>query len=489
MLYMILLALGLAALYLIHVNAAMKRVPEEAHRASPTRWTTEEVKATYERILKNDVDVVNDLPPKQSRRYIVVGGSGLVGAWIVSHLLARGEDPASLRILDLAAPTAEILERGVAYFKTDITDQSSVSAAFTHPWLAQVAQKPLTVFHTAAIIRPYERLERYLPLSEKVNVHGARNVLQAAKESSASCFISTSSGSVNLHKPSFWITPWERVPRRAVQILSDQAQLPQRHDEFFSNYARTKLETERFVCAADDQTSGFRTGCIRPANGIYGVGNETSGTVVGLYLRSGGSPTWTSNIIHSFINAENVSVAHLLYEQRLIEQSQPSSTLPNIGGQSFVVTDPNPAISFEDIYTLLVNFSKTPVSFPRVEPLPLYIIAHLVEAYVYIQDAWLPWLLPKIKGDLLQLQPSLFAISDVFCIADDSRARKAPADGGLGYRPTMSTLEGMCKELVKWNQKATAKTVRDIQDKVADGPVVVGPEGIEVKLVAPEKSV
>lgn len=197
--------------------------------------------------------------------------------------------------------------------------------------------------------------------------------------------------------------------------------------------------------------------------------------------------SWTHHIIHSFVNAENVSIAHLLYEQRLIEQSNPSSTLPNIGGQSFVVTDPNPAIAFQDIYTLLINFAKTPISFPSVPPLPLFMIAYLVEAYVYIQDAWLPWLLPKVKGDLLQLQPALFAISDVFCIADDSRARKAPAEGGLGYRPTMTTLEGMCKELVHWNQNVTAKTMKEVQKNVSEGPVSVGEEGLEVKLVLPEK--
>jgi hypothetical protein len=39
-----------------------------------------------------------------------------------------------------------------------------------------------------------------------------------------------------------------------------------------------------------------------------------------------------------------------LYEQRLIQQSEPGSKLPNTGGQAFTVTDPNPAIG--DIYTV-----------------------------------------------------------------------------------------------------------------------------------------
>jgi hypothetical protein len=95
----------------------------------------------------------------------------------------------------------------------------------------------------------------------------------------------------------------------------------------------------------------------------------------------------------------------------------------------------------------------------------------------------LPWLLPKLTGDLLQIQPSLFAISDVFCIADDTRARKAPEEGGLGYRPVFTTLQGMCKQLVDWNAKADKKK----EEKVAAGVVSVGQDGVDVKLVSPEK--
>lgn len=217
--------------------------------------------------------------------------TGLVGGWIVSHLLARSEDPASLRILDLLPPTQDVLDRGVTFVKTNITDELAVTTAFEEPWPATVTDLPLTVFHTAATIRPQERLETFLPLCAKVNVDGTKNVLNASKKCGATCFVSTSSGSVTLHKPGFWIMPWETLPRRVLQILSDDAKPPERHDEFFGNYAVTKIEAERIVRAADDPASGFRTGCIRPANGIYGIGSDTSTTITGLYLRKGGSPT------------------------------------------------------------------------------------------------------------------------------------------------------------------------------------------------------
>lgn len=217
--------------------------------------------------------------------------AGLVGGWITSHLLARGENPSAVRVLDLQSPTQDILEQGVGFVKTNITDELAVTTAFQQPWPESVTQLPLTVYHTAATIRPQERLEMFLPLCSKVNIDGARNVLNAAKRAGASCFISTSSGSVTLHKMSFWVAPWTRLPKRAFQVLSDEAKLPERHDEFFGNYAVTKVEAERMVCAADNPSSNFRTGCIRPANGIYGIGGDTAMTITGVYLRNQRTPT------------------------------------------------------------------------------------------------------------------------------------------------------------------------------------------------------
>lgn len=76
MLLIILVACIVVLLYLYHVNHAILAVPEEARRLSPHRWTVDEVKAAYEKALNSPIDVAKSLPPKQSRRYIVVGGSG-----------------------------------------------------------------------------------------------------------------------------------------------------------------------------------------------------------------------------------------------------------------------------------------------------------------------------------------------------------------------------------------------------------------------------
>ncbi|GFG24518.1 sterol-4-alpha-carboxylate 3-dehydrogenase, decarboxylating [Aspergillus udagawae] len=472
---------ALVALYLYHVNRAMTQVPEEARLLSPRRWTVEEIKEAYRKAIESPIDVGKSLPPKQHRRYIVVGGSGLVGNWIVTHLLARGEDPTAVRILDLQSPRQQILDQGVAFVKIDITDAKAVQAVFAQPWPQQVASLPLTVFHNAAVIRPGERHKAFLQYCTRVNVDGTRNILTAAKQYGASCFVSTSSGSVLLRRPSFWIAPWTKWPKGVVQIISDAAETPKEHEQFFGNYAVSKAEAERIVRAADSLESNFRTGCIRPANGIYGVGDTT---ITGMYLLKGGAPSWTYPVIQSFVNAENVSIAHLLYEQRLLEHTASPAQFPNIGGQAFTVTDPNPAIAFSDIYLLMTTLAKTPIRFPRVPPVPFLLLSYLLEWYALLQHIYLPRLLPKITGDLAPLQPALFAISDVHTFADDSRARMAPADGGLGYVAPITTLEGMCKQVLEWNRSAGAETVAAVGRKRV---VSVSEEGVDVNLVVPLK--
>lgn len=71
-----LLTLIATLLYLYHVNHGMTAVPEEARRLSPHRWTVDEIKAAYDRNVNSPIDVAKQLPPKQNRRYVVVGATG-----------------------------------------------------------------------------------------------------------------------------------------------------------------------------------------------------------------------------------------------------------------------------------------------------------------------------------------------------------------------------------------------------------------------------
>ncbi|KAK4648424.1 uncharacterized protein QC761_109920 [Podospora bellae-mahoneyi] len=135
MLILALVALGVFWLY--RFNSALRSTPEEARKFSPKRWTKEQVKEAYENVKKNPVNFLKHVPPAQERRYIIVGGSGLVGGDIVLQLLERGQSPSSIRILDFAPITRDdMLPKTSAcdFVQTDITSIPSVEAAFSKPW-------------------------------------------------------------------------------------------------------------------------------------------------------------------------------------------------------------------------------------------------------------------------------------------------------------------------------------------------------------------
>lgn len=264
----------LVASYLNHVNNAMKQVPEEATKLSPHRFTDEEIRKTYKRICDNPIDFAAHLPPALERRYVVVGGSGLIGGFIVAHLVARGQPPESIRIIDLRKPERTDLTHGkaakVQYVQADITSVASVTAAFKHPWATEVASLPLTVFHLAAAIRPGDRSKISLPRSSGINVTGTDNVLSVARNVGADVFVATSSASVAIRPVKFWLPPWKRTPKGFVQIFPDPEQDNniRDHGEYFGNYGFTKAMGESLVLNAHGKS--FKTGCIRPGCVVYG---------------------------------------------------------------------------------------------------------------------------------------------------------------------------------------------------------------------------
>lgn len=69
-------ALLLALVYLYRINRAMMTVPAMAEKLSH-RWSRDELAATHERVKENPINLVDQLPPRLTRRYIVVGGSGM----------------------------------------------------------------------------------------------------------------------------------------------------------------------------------------------------------------------------------------------------------------------------------------------------------------------------------------------------------------------------------------------------------------------------
>ena len=172
----------------------------------------------------------------------------------------------------------------VEFIETDIRSASAIAAAFERPWAQAVSQLPLTVFHTAAVIIPSDRSAYLYSFPESVNVKGTQNVVAAAKAAGADVFSSTSSASISILPVDPWVSIFAKEPKNFWQILDERDfDRPLRtYDEFYGTYPFSKAEGERLVCAASRK--GFRTGCIRPANGVYG--NPTDNPVGGVITKS-----------------------------------------------------------------------------------------------------------------------------------------------------------------------------------------------------------
>jgi len=258
-----------------------------------------------------------------------------------------------------------------------------------------------------------------------------------------------------VNRSRFWLWPWQQEPKKFVQVVTDDDNLlPKRHEQFFSNYAASKMQAEILVRAADRSLSGpgqLRTGCIRPGNGIYGAGGDL---LIDRMLKDKIHPTWISTVLQSFVYVENCSLAHLCYEQRLIELEGGGSN-PDIGGQAFCVTDAGPPCTYSDVYDAVTLLSNGGVWYIHLSPTVMLGIAHLVEWYHVTQQllsfrkSFFARFLPRITGDLIFMQPSMFALTLVHLVFDDSRARLSPDKGGLGYTGPVSTMEGTSKSVVE----------------------------------------
>jgi nucleoside-diphosphate-sugar epimerase len=176
----------------------------------------------------------------------------------------------------------------VDFVQTDISSAAATHKAFSKPWPASVANLPLTVFHTAAVIVPSDRSRLVSGFCDAVNVGGTHNMVDAARRAGADVLVSTTSASISIRPIELWVPPWRMgpgsSPRRYWQVLDEKDFFePLRgHEEFYANYAASKAAAERIVCEANSK--GLRTGAIRPANGVYG--NPTDNTVGGALAKA-----------------------------------------------------------------------------------------------------------------------------------------------------------------------------------------------------------
>lgn len=251
-------------------------------------------------------------------RVLVTGGSGFVGANLVTTLLDRGYQ---VRSFD-RAPSPLPPHPQLQVLQGDITDTAVC---------AQAVDGIDTVFHTAAIIDLMggaSATEEYRQRSFGVNVGGTENLVHAGQAAGVQRFVYTSSNSVVMG---------------GQNIAGGDETLPYT-DRFNDLYTETKVIAERFVLGQNGSPNGgagLLTCAIRPS-GIWGRGDQTmfrklfesviAGHVKVLIGRKSArlDNSYVDNLIHGFILAA--------------EHLTPGGSAP---GQAYFINDGEPINMFE----------------------------------------------------------------------------------------------------------------------------------------------
>jgi len=326
---------------------------------------------------------------------LVTGGSGFVGANLVTELLARGLE---VRSFDrVVSPLAE--HPRLQTFVGDITDTDDVARA-----VAGID----TVIHTAAIIDLMGGASvtaDYRKRSFDVNVGGTQNLVHAAQSAGVKRFVYTASNSVVM----------------GGQVVAGGDETLPYTERFNDLYTETKVVAEKFVLEQNAE-HGMLTCSIRPS-GIWGRGDQTMFRKVFESVLAGhvkvlvGSKdvkldnSYVHNLIHGFILAGE----HLV----------PGGSAP---GQAYFINDGEPINMFE--------FAR-PVVEACGEPYPTLRVPGGLVLFVMKVWQWLHFRFGIPKPLIEPLGVERITIDNYFSIA------KAKRD--LGYEPLFNTQQAMAE--------------------------------------------
>jgi 3beta-hydroxy-delta5-steroid dehydrogenase/steroid delta-isomerase len=328
-------------------------------------------------------------------RVLVTGGSGFVGANLVTELLARGLD---VRSFDrVPSPLAD--NPRLQTIVGDITDTADV---------AKAVDGVDTVIHTAAIIDLMggaSVTDEYRQRSFGVNVGGTENLVHAAQKAGVKRFVYTASNSVVM----------------GGQVVSGGDETLPYTERFNDLYTETKVIAEKFVLSQNG-VGDLLTCSIRPS-GIWGRGDQTMFRKVFESVLAGHvkvlvgnknvklDNSYVHNLIHGFI----LAAEHLV----------PGGTAP---GQAYFVNDGEPINMFE--------FSR-PVVEACGERYPTFRVPGKLVWFVMTVWQWFHFRFGLPKPLIEPLGVERISLDNYFSIA------KAERD--LGYRPLFTTEQAMAE--------------------------------------------
>ncbi|MCH9669285.1 MAG: NAD-dependent epimerase/dehydratase family protein [Actinomycetia bacterium] len=326
-------------------------------------------------------------------RVLVTGGSGFVGANLVTELLDQGLEVRTFDRVPSPLPAHPRLE----VFEGDITNGDDVAAA---------VDGADTIIHTAAIIDLMggaSVTEEYRRRSFAVNVEGTKNLVHAAQKCGVERFVYTASNSVVMG---------------GQRISGGDETLP--YTERFNDlYTETKVVAEKFVLSQNG-VQGLLTCSIRPS-GIWGRGDQTmfrklfesvlAGHVKVLVgnKKAKLDNSYVHNLIHGFI----LAAQHLV----------PGGTAP---GQAYFINDGEPINMFEFARPVVEACGQRWPKL-RVPGRPVW----------FVMSGW-QWLHFRFGLPKPLLEPT--GVERVYL---DNYFSIAKAQRELGYQPLYSTQEAL----------------------------------------------
>lgn len=328
-------------------------------------------------------------------RVLVTGGSGFVGANLVTELLDRGLHVRSFDRVASALPALARLE----IVEGDITDADDVAAA---------VEGVDTVFHTAAIIDLMGGAsvsEEYRQRSFAVNVTGTQNLVHAAQKAGVTRFVYTASNSVVMG---------------GQRIAGGDETLP--YTERFNDlYTETKVVAEKFVLSQNG-VSGLLTCSIRPS-GIWGRGDQTMFRKVFESVLAGHVKVLVGNKETKLDNSYVHNLVHgfILAAEHLVE----GGSAP---GQAYFINDGEPINMFE--------FAR-PVVQACGEPFPKFRVPGRLVWFAMTIWQFLHFKFGLPKPLLEPLAVERLYLDNYFSIA------KAQRD--LGYQPLFTTEQALAQ--------------------------------------------
>lgn len=277
-----------------------------------------------------------------NERFLVTGGSGCIGAWVLRNLVRDGLACASLdqsdnlQRLRLIMSQAEIGR--ITFFREDITD-------FERVWQVFENFHPTRIIHLAALQLPFCKADPVL--GSRVNVTGTVNMFEACKRSGMRKLAYASSTAV--------FGPSEEYPSGALR--HDAPLMPRSH---YGVYKQANESTAR-IYWSDDRVASIG---LRPYV-VYGPGRDqgmTSTPTVAMLAAAAGQPYRISyGGRYCFQYADDVARAFI----RSAQVDHNGADVYNIGGIPISTAEVITAIENELPDSRgQVTFEDTPLPFP-----------------------------------------------------------------------------------------------------------------------------